>query len=407
VEKQWLLWGRPAWPPTNRDAAAAGADSIVAPLLKAGPVMAQWLHRVIVAVWVSGKAPLDWKRALIVPLFKGKGSSRETINHRPISLLGIPGKVYTLILLHSVSHQVDNQLLESQCAFRSNRGLSDATYTLRSIKYKCNRYKQPLYAAFVDLRKACDSIPRDALWRVLSAYRVEPKVVELLVDLHTGTQAAVKLGGEHCAWFDIGHGVRQGCVIAPLLFNVFFDCVVRLSLAEMPEGCGARLSFRAEGEVLPWHKGGPSTMLTIAALMYADDPVFLSCDRGELELMLKVFDSVCNRMGMCVNAAKTEFMAFGHDGQPLESVQLSGGEAHYVSSFKYLGGVVDTSASWEAEITARISKSRGTFAKMQRVWGTRSMSVKLKMQCFRAYVLLVLLFGCETWAVTPSESEAS
>jgi hypothetical protein len=354
---------------------------------------------------VSGKAPLDWKRALIVPLFKGKGSSRETTNHRPISLLSIPGKVYALILLHRVSHQVDSQLLESQCAFRSNRGLSDATYTLRSIMYKCNRYKQPWYAAFVDLRKAYDSIPRDALWRVLSAYRVEPKVVELLVDLHTGTQAAVKLGGEHGAWFDIGRGVRQGCVIAPLLFNVFFDCVVRLSLAEMPEGCGVRLSFRADGEVLPkWRAGGSSTMVTIAALMYADDLALLSCDRGELELMLKVFDSVCSRMGMCVNAEKTELMAFGHDGQPLGSVQLSGGEAHYVSSFKYLGGVVDTSASWEAEITARISKSRGTFAKMQRVWGTRSMSVKLKMQCFRAYVLPVLLFGCETWALTQKQA---
>jgi hypothetical protein len=182
-----------------------------------------------------------------------------------------------------------------QCAFRSNRGLSDATFTLRSIMYKCNRYNQLLYSAFVDLRKAYDSIPCVALWRVLSAYRVELKVVELLVDLLTGTQATVKLGGEHGAWFDIGRGVRQGCVIAPLLFNVFFDCVVRLSLAIMPEGRGVRLSFRAEGEVLPWHAGGPSNMLTIAALMYADDRALLSCGKGQLELMLKVFDSVCSR----------------------------------------------------------------------------------------------------------------
>jgi hypothetical protein len=123
--------------------------------------------------------------------------------------------------------------------------------------------------------------------------------------------------------------------------------------------------------------------------MYADDLALLSCDKGQLELMLKVFDSICSRMGMCVNAAKTELIAWGHDGQPLESVQLSGGKAQYVSSFKYLGCVVDTSASWEAEITARISKSRGTFAKL-RVWGARRMGVKLKMQCFRAYVLSVL-----------------
>jgi hypothetical protein len=283
-----------------RDAAAAGADSIVAPLLKVSATMAEWLHRVIVAVWVSGKAPVDWKRALIVPLFKGKGSARDTANFRPISLLSIPGKVYALILLHRVSSQVDSQLLESQCAFRRNRGLTDAAYTLRSIMYKCQRYKQPLYMAFVDLRKAYDSIPRDALWRVLSTYGVDAKVTELLADLHTGTQAAVKLAGEHGDWFDISRGVRQGCVIAPLLFNTFFDCVVRLALAEMPDGCGVHLEFRAEGEVLPWHKkaGGESvTMKSIAALIYADDLVLMSCDRAELELMLKKFDAVCSKMG--------------------------------------------------------------------------------------------------------------
>lgn len=58
--------------------------------------------------------------------------------------------------------------------------------------------------------------------------------LELLADLHktkpahrhTAWQAAVKLGGEHGKWFDVGRGVWQGCVIAALLFNVFSDCVV-------------------------------------------------------------------------------------------------------------------------------------------------------------------------------------
>lgn len=146
-------------------------------------------------------------------------------------------------------------------------------------------------------------------------------------------------------------------------------------------------------------------MLTIATLMYADDLVLMSCDRAELEQMLQVFDSVCSRMGMSVNAAKTELMAVCHDGaEPLEAVQLSGGEAQYVSSFKYLGGVVDPSATWEAEINARISKAKGRFAQMQRVWHLRKLKVELKMQCFRAYVLPVLLFGSETWALTKKQA---
>jgi hypothetical protein len=82
--------------------------------------MAQWLHRVICAVWVSGKAPVDWKRALLVPLYKGKGSAKLTGNHRPISLLSIPGKVYALLLLSRVNAQIESQLLDCQSAFRKN-----------------------------------------------------------------------------------------------------------------------------------------------------------------------------------------------------------------------------------------------------------------------------------------------
>ena len=101
-----------------------------------------------------------------------------------------------------------------------------------------------MYLAFVDLSKAYDSIPRDTLWRVLHAYEVDEKLVQLLQDLHTGTRAAVKLAGGLSEWFDIKNGVRQGCVIAPLLFNVFFDCVVRSALAAMPEGCGVSLKTK-------------------------------------------------------------------------------------------------------------------------------------------------------------------
>ena len=159
--------------------------------------------------------------------------------------------------------------------------------------------------------------------------------------------------------------------------------------------------------MLPWHVGGGKerTMLTIAALMYADDRVLWSCDRAELEPMLKVFDSVCSRMVMCVNAAKTELMAVGHVGDPLEGVQLSGGVAQYVSSFKYLGGIVGTSATSEAEVTARISKAKGRFAQMQCLWSARKLPVALKMQCFRGYVLPVLPFGGETWALKQSQAD--
>jgi hypothetical protein len=57
-----------------RNAAAPGVDGITAPLLKAGLEPVAWLHRVILAVWRSGRAPEAWKSAVVVPLYKGKGS---------------------------------------------------------------------------------------------------------------------------------------------------------------------------------------------------------------------------------------------------------------------------------------------------------------------------------------------
>ena len=322
-------------------------------------------------------------------------------------MLSIPGKVYALILLSRVNAQVEGQLHDCQCAFRKNRGLSDATFALRMLMSKCREYKQPLYMAFVDLKKAYDSIHRDALWRILRAYGVDDKLVELLMDLHTGTQAAVKLAGKLSGWFDIECGVRQGCVIAPLLFNVFFDCVVRQAMAEMPEGCGVHMSYHVNGELFEASPDAPASLHIISALLYADDMVLLSCNKAELEMMLRVMDDMCNKMGMCINASKTELMAMEppFDGScPLpEGVQLSGGTAKYVSVFKYLGGLVNTSATCEQEVNARIGKTWGRFSEMKKLWGIKRMSIHVKLKLYNAYVLPVLLFGSETWALTDKQ----
>jgi hypothetical protein len=70
----------------------------------------------------------------------------------------------------------------------------------------------------------------DVLWRILPIYRVPSKIVQLLEDLHVGTLAAVRLGGHVGKDFTISNDVHQGCVVAPLLYNVFLDFVVRQPL---------------------------------------------------------------------------------------------------------------------------------------------------------------------------------
>jgi hypothetical protein len=98
---------------------------------------------------------LEWKRAFLVALYKGKGEKKVTDSYRCISLLSIPGKVYALIILSRMNAHVSSsceyaQLLDSQSAFRKGRGLIDALFTIRQVISKSVEFGQPLFMAFVD-----------------------------------------------------------------------------------------------------------------------------------------------------------------------------------------------------------------------------------------------------------------
>jgi hypothetical protein len=96
-----------------RNATAPTADGIAAPLLKTRLEPVAWFHRVILAVWRSGRALGAWKSVVVVPLYKGKGLHQCTDNYRGISLLSIPGKVYALLLMHRLGQCVGGQLHEA------------------------------------------------------------------------------------------------------------------------------------------------------------------------------------------------------------------------------------------------------------------------------------------------------
>ena len=395
-----------------RNGAAPGVDGIAAPMLKLSGTMLKWLHRVIVAVWESGKAPVEWKRALLVALYKGKGERKVRDSYRGISLLSIPGKVYVLVILAKISSHIDAQLLDNQSAFRKGRGLTDALFTIRQVISKSVAFDQPLFMAFVDLRKAYDSVPRDTLWRILHVYGVHTKLIELLMDLHTGTQAAVRMGGVVSEWFDVHGGVRQGCVIAPLLFNIYMDFVVRQAMAQMPEGCGVKLAYHADGKLERDGCGSGGCVELLSVLLYADDMVLLSPSREELVVMLQVMDKVAASLGLRINASKTEILSIDKDWKegdvPVQQgpeVVISEGVVKEVSQFKYLGSVLVTDGRLDVELNIRRGKAVGRFKQFEKMWGTKHLSLATKVKCYKAYVLPILLFGSECWSLTKVQSQ--
>ncbi|CAB1121505.1 unnamed protein product [Ectocarpus sp. CCAP 1310/34] len=83
------------------------------------------------------------------------------------------------------------------------------------------RKKIPLYMCFVDLKKAYDPVDRVMLWKVLARTGIPTKLIEVIRQFHDGMRARVRMDdGELSDWFSVTQGVRQGCVLSPLLFNI-------------------------------------------------------------------------------------------------------------------------------------------------------------------------------------------
>ena len=114
-----------------------------------------------------------------------------------MTLLSVPDKVFAQIILDRVCHH----LLEHQCAeqsgFTPKRSMIDRILALWVLTERRREFRQRLLAAHVDLCKAFDSVNRDALWRILGLRGVPPKLIDLMSELYSGTESAVRCGGTY------------------------------------------------------------------------------------------------------------------------------------------------------------------------------------------------------------------
>lgn len=139
--------------------------------------------------------------------------------HRTIALISHTSKILLRILLNRMQKTANEQIADVQMGFRKGVGTRDQIFNLRVIMEKVNEASVPLYMAFVDYKKAFDTVKHDKLWNVLKGMGLNGSTVNTLRSLYKDQQAAVRVESEITDWFRIGKGVRQGCLISPLSFN--------------------------------------------------------------------------------------------------------------------------------------------------------------------------------------------
>ena len=119
-------------------------------------------------------------------------------------------------------------LPEEQCGFRPARSTIDMLLVVRQLQELGRARKIPLYMCFIDLQKAHEPVDQELLWVVLARFGVPEKTLTVIRQFHESMRARVRTDdGEHSEWLDVTQGLRQGCVLSPLLFNIFFAAVTR------------------------------------------------------------------------------------------------------------------------------------------------------------------------------------
>ena len=141
------------------------------------------------------------------------------------------------------------------------------------------------------------------LWKILKEMRIPDHLTCLLRNLYAGQEAAVRTGHGTTDWFQIGKGVRQGCILSPCLFNFYAGYIMRNAGLEETQA-GIKIAGR-----------------NINNLRYADDPILMVESEEELKSLLTKVIEESEKVGLKLNIQKTKFMAFG----PITSLQIDGG----------------------------------------------------------------------------------
>ena len=188
------------------------------------PALRRRLFDIVVRIWSGVEVPQQWKDAIIMVFHKTKDRT-EYDDYRGISLVAHADKILLKINARRLSECCERVGIrpEEQSGFRRNRSTTDMMlFVIRRLKELARKKRIPLYVCLSDLTKAYDSVDRTLLWTVLARFGEPQNIISVIRQFHDGMRACVWLDDRVCSrWFAVEQGLRQGCALAPLLFNMY------------------------------------------------------------------------------------------------------------------------------------------------------------------------------------------
>jgi len=355
---------------------ACGEDTISAELLQCmGEEGIETVTRLINKIYTSGYIPEDFRRSIFVPLPK-VNKAQDCSEYRTIALISHASKILLHLIKRRITPIIERQIGESQMGFRKGKGTRDAIFQLRMINERCLQMGKKVYMCFVDYQKAFDRVNHDKLLQVMELAGIPELERRLIINLYWHQQAAVRWDNEISRFVDIKRGVRQGCIISPILFNLYSEFMI----AEALEG-ESGVSFNGNN---------------ISNLRYADDAVLVADKKKNMQRLIDKLGEACKVYGMAINIKKTKVMVVCKEGTKQCTITLDNTVLEQVERYKYLGSWITENARCEEDIRARIGMAKAAFWQNKEIMrgNVRFCTKKRILNC---YVFSVLNYGCESW----------
>jgi hypothetical protein len=206
---------------------AVGLDNINSEVLKVDPeITAEMLYPLLEKIWKEEKIPEEWKEGLIIEIPK-KGDLSNCNNWRGITLLNIPSKILTTIILNRITDTVEQHLRKEQAGFHIHQSCVDLINALRIIIEQSVEWQAILYVTFIDFEKAFDSVKREVMWLTLQEYGTPGKIIQIIKMLYDRFRCKISHEGKLSEFVEVKHGVRQGCILSPPRFLMILDRMMK------------------------------------------------------------------------------------------------------------------------------------------------------------------------------------
>jgi hypothetical protein len=341
----------------------------------------QAFRKVMNSLLKHGVGSIGWLISLLVPIHK-KGPTDDPDNYRGIALISCLAKFFYAILNNRLlAFCLKNGILSpSQLGFLAGNRTSDAHIILHNlINEYCHKRNSKIYGCFVDFSKAFDSIPRDRMFKKLLDIGVTGKFYDIIKYIYEGDQVCIKLNDLITPAIKTIMGVRQGCVLSPLLFNIY--------MSDFPKSLSQDIGVNITDE------------LRINCILWADDIILFSESEDGLNTLLGELKIYSDVNQLKVNTDKTKCMIFNKTGRLIRrNFFLGTKRLENVRCYKYLGLMVTPSG----EIRTALNDLRSRALKAY-------MALKNKLGiCFRDHVddttglfdslvKPILLYGSDFW----------